>query len=743
MWGQEEEQDVGTTEQSSTGKSILAPVKVLTDLDDQFGDLYNNIVGNLNTYNTYSSKMQNIEIQELSKQLQSKKDENTSVYDEIPEDQRIDEDIKKLLNSSSNDILGNLSEVSVPSERKKRYQFYEEIPNINFIAYRMLKIYLDNILIKNVQTKQFLNINTNANNVNFLQTIKDDVGKHYENFLKTSTVYFDLQKKLKNKIVPDMLKYGNSFVEILNLKPVSEIAAARELITESTIITDSYATDNAELPVTKDFGLCMFEAVKQDPIEESTYDTEAELTPEQQFKNLLRGKNGNKSIEESDVNFYSQVMEEESEYTFDDINDLNFGSIQDVYLKNINPNQVIIVEDDGILYGYLVVEELENNAGVEIDVFKRFTQQESSNSRSNSSSESDIRDEVIENMTRGVIKKLNETIAGSHASNLDDLDLSESVESSIKIILYHKIKERAKLKFRFVNPNRLINFSTNVDKFGPYGTSIFDPIIQPVKMYTLALMSSIVSRLSRASVVRKWTIEAGNKKNHAEIIEKVKKDISNKSISFDSLSNVKNISKVITDFRDLATIQVNGQRFIDMEVLPMGDRSLPLNDMNDLRNELIAATGIPSVYLNIGDQVDLRETLVNLNTSFATTISSYQGNIDESLSQLMNSIFGIVLENNGYEQNDFLLSNYYSFGLNPPLVLTVQANEALVSSVTNIIGMLKSAEVTIDPNEMLKLYIPQMNWDDLQKTGEAFIKKQAKEQLMAQTEDGAGGAGGY
>lgn len=741
MWGQEEEQDVGTEQSSSTGQSILAPVKVLTDLDDKFGDLYNNIVGNLNTYNTYSSKMQNIEIQELSKQLQSKKDDNTSIYEEKPEDQRIEEDIQKLLNSSSNDILGNLSEVSVPTERKKRYQFYEEIPNINFIAYRMLKIYLDNILIKNVQTKQFLNINTNANNVNFLQTIKDDVGKHYENFLKTATVYFDLQKKLKNKIVPDMLKYGNSFVEILNLKPVSAIAAARELITESTLITDSYATGQA-LIATKDFGLCMFEAtVPKDPIEESSYDTDAKLSPEQQFKALLKGKNGFKSIEESDVNFYSQVMEEESEYTFDDINDLNFNSIQDVYLKNINPNQVIMVEDDGILYGYLIVEELENNAGTEIDVFKRFTQQESSSSRSNTSSETDIRKEVIDNMTRGVIKKLNETIAGSQAGNLDDLDLSESVESSIKIILYHKIKERAKLKFRFVAPNRLINFSTNVDKFGPYGTSIFDPIIQPVKMYTLALMSSIVSRLSRASVVRKWTIEAGNKKNHAEIIEKVKKDISNKSISFDSLSNVKNISKVITDFRDLATIQVNGQRFIDMEVLPMGDRSLPLNDMNDLRNELIAATGIPSVYLNIGDQVDLRETLVNLNTSFATTISSYQGNIDESLAQLMNSIFGIVLENNGYEQNDFLLSNYYSFGLNPPLVLTVQANEALVSSVTNIIGMLKSAEVTIDPNELLKLYIPQMNWDDLKKTGEAFIKKQAKEQLMQQTEDGQGGAG--
>ena len=738
MWGQDDTTDTTDTtddtedQSTSSAKSILAPVKILTDLDNKFDELYNNIVGNLNTYNTYSSKMQSIEVQELSKQLQSKRNDIT---DDESIEKKIDDDIQKLLGAADNDILGNLGEVSVPVDRKKRYQFYDEIPNINFIAYRMLKVYLDNILIKNVQTKQFLNINSNPNNVAFLQTVKDDIGKHYENFLKTSVVYFDIQKKLKNRIIPDMLRYGNSFVEILNLKSVPEIASHRELITESFI---------ADLPSKKakrvDFGYCLFEAdVEENTQEVGTYNTEKNANINEQFKRLLHNKTSN-NIEESDSNFYNTIMQEDAEYNFDDINNLNFETIQDIYLKNVNPNQVIIIESDGILYGYLIVEELNNGEGTEIDIFKRFTQQENSSSTKNS--EEEISAEIIEKMTKGVVKKLNDTIRNSNASNLEELNLTDSIESSIKIILYHKIKERAKLKFRFVAPDKLINFSTNVDKFGPYGTSIFDPIIQPVKMYTLALMSSIVSRLSRASVVRKWTIEAGNKKNHAEIIEKVKKDISTKSISFDSLSNVKNIASTITDFRDLATIQVNGQRFIDMEVMPMGDRSLPLNDMNDLRNELIAATGIPSVYLNIGDQVDLRETLVNLNTSFATTISSYQGNIDDALSQLTNSIFNIVLENNDYTKNEFLLSNYYLFGLNPPLVLTVQANEALVSSVTNIIGMLKSAEVMIDPTELLKLYIPQMNWEDLVKTGDSFIKKQAKDQLMSQPDDGSGD-GGY
>jgi len=51
----------------------------------------------------------------------------------------------------------------------------------------------------------------------------------------------------------------------------------------------------------------------------------------------------------------------------------------------------------------------------------------------------------------------------------------------------------------------------------------------------------------------------------------------------------------------MATVQMNGNKFIDMEIMPMNDRSLPLNYMQELRNELVTSTGVPSVYLNKGD----------------------------------------------------------------------------------------------------------------------------------------------
>jgi len=737
MWGSDEqdsnEQQDNNTQQS--GSDLLEPVKVLNDIDQKFNSLYNSVINNLNDYNLHSSKMQSIAIQDLSKSLNGLKTET------VVSDGNSDE-IKKLLNADNNDIIGNLKDFSIPNERKERYGFYDEIPNVNYIAHRMLKVYLDNILIKNVQTKKILNISENDNNSFFLNSIKDDIGKHYNNFIKTAIVFFDIQKKLKDTIAPNMLKYGNVFVEVLNFKKLESainsnngfIEESSQIFEEPTLITecitDGYIDGNSDNKA-KGTTYCLFEH------EYFNYDElKTSKNIDDQLKSIMKHS---PNIIQEDYSSYMQDLinqdnKKDEEYAFDDINDLDFNEMNNIYLKTIMPNQVIIVEYDDFLYGYLVIEDIAAKEGTEVDIFKRFTQQENSASNNN---EQEIKKEIVERMTKGIVRKLNHIIKTKHHGHFkfDNFNFGEDVEDSIKVILYNKIKSKSKLKFRFVSSDKMVNFSTNVDKFGPYGTSIFDPIIQPVKMYTLALMSSIVSRLSRASVVRKWTVEAGNKKNHAEIIEKVKKDINNKSISFDSLSNIKNISQNITDFRDIATIQVNGQRFIDMEVMPMGDRSLPLNDLNDLRSELIASTGIPSVYLNIGDQVDLRESLVSLNTSFATTVSSYQANIDEGMNQLMNIIFNTVLENNSKVDSGFSLSNYYKLSLNPPLILTVQANEALVSSVSNIIGMLKSTETAVDPVQLLKLYIPQMNWEDLVKTGKTFIKRTAKEQLMGQQDD--------
>lgn len=738
MWGNDvPEEGLEEPISKSNSTELLKSLNIINNIDQQFNDLYDNIVVNLSNYNLHSSAVQKIEVKTLSDELQSLKNGKKAKDSDDIKDENVQSDIDFLLNNSNANILKSLSTSGIPTERKNKYDMYDEISNVNYIAYRMLKVYVDNILIKNNQTKQFLSISENSMNSQIINGLDKNIVNHHKNFMKTFLTYFDIQKKLKDKILPKMLKYGDCYLEIINLSHVSDIVEKDFGLIQENIFVD-YNDKGSKKDADKfeiNFSYQQCNTNIETLIQESDNIIESFVSnkdPMSQFKHILKMKSLQEGIILESSDFWDitddNKDEEKEAYSLNDISDLNFKNIQDIHMSVIDPHKVVPVEMHGIIYGYIVVEDDDNSNVSEIDVYKRFLN--AGNKKNGSTNKDEEAKEITDRITKSVVAKLKYVMTKRSAKKIEDLELSEDVETSLKVILYNKIKENAKLKFRFVSPNRFVHFHTNKDKDPNHGTSIYEPIIQPLKMYSLAMMSSIVSRLSRAAVVRRWIVEAGSKKNHPELISKLKQDISSKSISFDSLSNIKNMSNIITDYKDFATVSVNGQRYVDMEVVPMHDRGLPVNDMADLRNELIAATGIPSVYLNIADQADVRETLVNLNIGFANTVSSYQDNIDEGINKAVSIVFNIILENNGYEETDVVLSNYFKITLNPPVILMLQAAEASISSVANIVGMLNGIQFTIDPQKILEQYIPQIDWKDLKKSGTTYIKEEAKQALM-------------
>ena len=70
------------------------------------------------------------------------------------------------------------------------------------------------------------------------------------------------------------------------------------------------------------------------------------------------------------------------------------------------------------------------------------------------------------------------------------------------------------------------------------------------------------------------------------------------------------------------------------------------------------------------------------------------------------------------------------FTLNAPVILQLQNSEAVISSIGNLIGTLKQSGINVDPEELFKLYAPNLPWDKLKRGGETEIKEQIKEQIM-------------
>ena len=737
--------DSAATIQSLSQRSKELASKILSDADNDSG---------------LARQITHLNLSELNRAVSKETTYKT-------EEDKTEEFMNKILNHNDNDILKGVQFFAVSSERKKHYDLYEQMLDSNYLVFRILRAYINGILIKNAQTKSFLTIQIQDEKTQLLTGAGQDLVNSYKKFIKAIIMKYKLQQKLQDIIVPKTLQYGNYFIEIVDLNILDNIAQHEQIIMEhenyllnkNTKSESKNKVEDIQYLFESNFDCYeneaeMLNAVKNTLTELSIYKAGAnqKLKVDEISENSNNTTNFKKynidalfedssyGVDSFDLSFLDdQTSSKDSKFLLSDINNLDMARLKDIHLNYVSPRNVIIIEKDSYLYGYLIVEDLVNNNSSEqtIDSFKRFSTGVTG-SLTTKEETKETSEELVNKITKEVLNKVVHNIRLNKARtfNNDGLDyfstlnISDEALTSLKVLIYSKVKEKSKLKFRFLTPDSMVNFSGTIDKFGPYGTSILDPLVGPVKLFSLALMSSVVSRLSRAAVMRKWTIETGGKRNHKEIIEKTKQELKSKSITYDKINSIQNISEIVTDFRDMATIQINGQRYIDMEVLPMNDRGLPLNDLNDLKNDIIAAGGVPAVYLNLGDNIDLRETLVHLNITFANDIIDKQTSIEKGLDNLFNNIFKKVLKYNNYEDGDFYISNYCTAKLNPPLVLQIQSDEAMITTVSNITQLLKNSNISVDPVDLFKKYIPSINWDELIRKGKTYDSSLGKTAII-------------
>ena len=809
MWDNFAKEDDNLDEISSTEEKepikLIDSVGTLVALTNRSRELSAEILSGIDKEQSLSKQLSTLNIDELNKAASKETTYKT-------EEEFDNAYMNQVLNHNNNDLFKSSSNFAVSTERKKRYEIYEQMLDSNFIVERVLEVFCENIIIRNAQTKSYINTQINDNKTDLFSSLGNDVQNSYDKLCKALLVKYKLQKQLKDTIVPNVCTFGNYFVEIVDLNLLSVmggITAHEQVIMDSSgqTIVDQNGVEYKSLTQTsivreeilvestiekpkdkKDKNKDREkEKIKTTVIFESNFDcfeSEEDLLitiKNNEFKSIL---NSSKEIHEDskdiiqeqehsvsnidnflnellqentldhiDLGFFDQMNLENSpdnsdskQFNVKDIMKLKLDSLKDIYLDYHHPKNIIIIEKHNLVYGYLIIEDetSQGQGSYEVDRFKRFSAGLSSHGTSGFESydNSQVIKDTTDSITKEILKKITSNIRlnknrmlGQNFDYFKTLNIGEEAIASLKLLIYQKIKYKSKLKFRFLTPDSIINFSGQVNnKFVPYGTSIFDKMVQPVKLYTLALMSSIVSRLSSAAVVRKWTIEAGDKRNHEEIVAKTTSDLKSKAITFDKINQMKNTAEIITDYRDMATITINQQRFIDMEILPMQDRGLPLNDMNDLKQDVIAAGGVPGIYLNITDNVDLREKLVHLNITFANNIINKQSTIEDGLDQFLNAMFKKLLKYNNFKEQDFNLSNYINYKLNPPLVLQLQSDEAQITVVNNIVNSLDGLKVPIDPRKILQRYIPNINWDNIHKEGLAYKQDFGKQAIISQND---------
>jgi len=495
-----------------------------------------------------------------------------------------------ITNSPKEELDRLLASVSISRERLERYNVYDEAFKYVPIIKRILTVYISNLLQKNPITGKCLlirEVHDAAGEKVVDQVTLDKAKKFAENCIES----FDLILKLRKKILPNELVYGDCYVEISSL--VEEGKKKVDPNSSFSNITSAMPLFEAEISNIE-------KTITQLKLQK---DHNGKLVSNDQVDRLL-SKLSEYFVEVQDISTEISPKSDSSNQDNDEV--IKFD---DILMKIHKPQRVIVLEtDSGSLLGYLVVTRDEVPQTINLTqslstLVGRITTLHGLDQKS----ENVIVDRLVRYMLKTILEKSQKSGKISQAQNIDQLlsGLPSDVHQYMKrLFIEQDLASKStynRMKVRFVPVSKMVAFTVPSSQYDPYGQSYIDSLVFPCKLYILAQLSNIIIKLSRAAPVRKWSIDVGQTQMQAGMIQKLKRELYNTRITLDDLNSFKSIPKILSDFKDMFILSKGGQKAIDVEVASHGDPTIRVADLEDARREIMSLSGIPPAYLGYAD----------------------------------------------------------------------------------------------------------------------------------------------
>ena len=391
----------------------------------------------------------------------------------------------KFAKTNVDEIEQMLQGITVPENRLRRYDTYDDIYKSIQLVKRVLKVYINNIFQKDPVTNTMILIKESEKNKNYekLDTIKKMV--------RDILTFYKLEEKLKYTVAFNLLKYGDSFLEIIDL---DDIEVKFPVVTNSSrdegIITETYNQLNSK----------------------NQYRNDIVLDNMEEFLECLVDFDTPLQIDESLLPIQENSFDEESA-------DVAKYNLKRILLNYHRFHKIIplISPYDNIL-GYVEIKESEKSA-TSVNILKQFTDIiDKIGSKTPNSTEK--YDEVIKKFSDLIVKKVLVKYKVTKKDNDTNEEYAEAIQKTLDPDLYYSLKRvliasqenslfRKKLRIRFIRPDNMLWFRTSGSDFYPFGTSVIDPLVFPGKLFMFTNLANTVYKLSKASQVRKWIVETG------------------------------------------------------------------------------------------------------------------------------------------------------------------------------------------------------------------------------------------
>jgi hypothetical protein len=497
---------------------------------------------------------------------------------------------------NDNDFQKMLEKLSISPERLARYSIYDELYSAVQILKRILKVFINNILQRDVLTGKSIDVK-DAEDISNNAKISQD----YKKFTTEALKYFRIEEKLRNTILHHMLKYGDEFIEIIDLK-----------------------NDIVSLPSRQDTPISgsgnVFLSENLNYIEKRLSNGKNEATKETMLNDCVNKLSKLMfeivDVTENDFDVREQIFEGDVNKESVSPDQFDNSSFQRILLRYHKPHNILtLTTTHSSIIGYIEISHKARSditAGIGMQ-FARVMSQITKVAGSNKEASTEF---IIKNLVKKLIidlvkkMKVDKKISNKNKSPREvEKEYEELLNNKLGDDLFYTVKRlfvetnpRQKIKLkkisvRFIPKDRIVRICNNPIEFYPYGTSVLDSLIYPGKLYLLTQLTNVVSKLSRAALIRKWVVETGPREHHSGLIQKLKRELKNQRVSVDDLMSFKSIPRILSDFKDIILLSKKGQRFVDMDLQQMHEANIKVADLEDTRREIIALSGIPAPYL--------------------------------------------------------------------------------------------------------------------------------------------------
>jgi len=339
----------------------------------------------------------------------------------------------------------------------------------------------------------------------------------------------------------------------------------------------------------------------------------------------------------------------------------NFKNINGSVVRRLEPNNVIKIEVENICYGYYYIESKTGSLNNRIDTASMGLGPNEYSDTGGSGLLSTIDGNSRQN-TLLLLRKnklIHKLFAEKLVHNINDRFIKKNPE--FKNIIYNMLEQHDILnhseyvRITYLPPNEVVHFKVGDNT---YGRSIFENVLFLAKIYLATLLSTLMSKLLRGQDHRLFYVDIGLDGAPREEVDAAVRNITQREVKNMGMQDIDTILHVVSQFEDSIIPTYDGEKPLEIDVLPKMDIDIN-NEFLELLNKLIqAGIGVPTSFIQSLEEVELAKGLSMVHEKFLIRVVNQQSEYQSATNQLIRILYynEYLLNNKNAENNDIDIS---------------------------------------------------------------------------------------